>query len=200
MGDLNSIYNHVMKTYFKQLILKYLKIAPLALGAALLIGFNGAAPAISAQEIENEKAAMAKLDFLRGHWVGPGLSYTGVSAESSGTARPYVDTEIIRYDLDGKIMLINASGQRDGQISYQLHTIIYYDVDKARYIYTPYAGKAPRSFECDLVNAALICLTEAKTFRLTFQRLPDGRWNEFGERLFGNIWRKTFETKLNSAN
>lgn len=183
-----------MTGFFK--ILTSGKIA-LRLTAFLVLIFGTAG--ISAQEADEEQRAMAQLDFLVGHWVGPGVAYNNVSVDSAGTARPYVDTEIISYDLDGKIMVIKARGQKAGQTSYQLHTIIYYDKDNGRYIYTPYAGRAPRSFNCDLVKSELICLTEAKTFRLTFRRLPDGRWNEFGERLFDGTWRKTFETKLNSA-
>lgn len=145
---------------------------------------------------KDAREAISALEFLVGNWAGPGTSYA-----VDGTQTSYHDTEFVRFDLDQKLLLINAAGQRaDGSTSYALHTIIYYDVDAGQYIYTPYAGRPPRSFHCQLDDSPkLLCLNDAEDYRLTFQRLPDGRWNEFGERLSEGTWSKSFETILSAV-
>lgn len=144
-----------------------------------------------------EQSAIAALEFLVGDWAGPGVSYRDDGSEVS-----YRDTEYVRFDLDNKLLLINARGERsDGTTSYSLHTVIYYNLEKERYIYTPYSGaREPRSFECTLNDTPqLVCYIADNTYRLTFQRLPDGKWNEFGERLIDGAWQKNFETILSAA-
>ena len=142
-----------------------------------------------------EQDAISALSFLVGDWRGPGVSYG-----ADGVTTAYTDTEYVRFDLDQNLLLINARGERDGETSYQLHTVIYYDVDAEHYVYTPFRGKPHRSLACVLPVQKLVCLNAEKTFRLTFQRLDDGRWNEFGERQNqAGEWRQTFETILGPA-
>jgi len=147
-----------------------------------------------AAELTETQAAISKLDFLVGNWAGPGTSYG-----ADGTETRYQDTEFVRFDLDRNLLLINARGENsDGETTYSLHTVIHYDAKAQSYVYTPYSGKnPPRSFGCTLNDTPqFICLTQDQSYRLTFQRLPDGRWNEFGERLNGEAWVKNFETIL----
>ena len=142
------------------------------------------------------QAAISKLDFLVGNWAGPGTSYG-----ADGTQTQYHDTEFVRFDLDKNLLLINARGEGpDGATTYSLHTVIHYNTETQKYIYTPYSGKrTPRSFDCTLNDRAqFICLIPDQSYRLTFQRLPDGRWNEFGERLIEGAWVKNFETILSA--
>jgi len=157
----------------------------------------------SSQESETQKmeltetqTAISKLEFLVGNWGGPGISYG-----ADGTETRYHDTEFVRFDLDRHLLLINARGENsDGETTYSLHTVIHYDAEVKSYVYTPYSGKRPpRSFDCTLNDTPqFICLTQDQSYRLTFQRLPDGRWNEFGERLNGGAWVKNFETILSA--
>ena len=142
------------------------------------------------------QTAISKLDFLTGNWAGPGISY-GVD----GTEKRYHDTEFVRFDLDKHLLLINARGEdASGETTYSLHTVIHYNAETQKYIYTPYSGtRQPRSFDCTLNDRAqFICLIPDQSYRLTFQRLPDGRWNEFGERLKDGEWVKNFETILSA--
>ena len=142
------------------------------------------------------QSAMSKLTFLVGNWAGPGISYL-----ADGTQTKYHDTEFVRFDLDKNLLLINARGEGpDGATTYSLHTVIHYNTETQKYIYTPYSGKStPRSFDCILNDRAqFICLIPDQSYRLTFQRLPDGRWNEFGERLIEGAWVKNFETILSA--
>ncbi len=140
----------------------------------------------------SKETAIYALDFLAGNWAGPGISYA-----ADGTTSVYHDTEYVRFDLEGRLLLINARGDVDGETTYALHTVIWYDSEAEHYWYTPYTGqRRPRRLACRLEDQKFLCANEAKTFRLTFQRLEDGRWNEFGERLEDGHWRKTFETRL----
>ena len=142
------------------------------------------------------QAAISKLDFLVGNWAGPGTSY-----RADGMQTQYHDTEFVRFDLNGNLLLINARGEdAQGQTTYSLHTVIHFNMETQKYIYTPYSGtRQPRSFDCTLNDKAqFICLIPDKSYRLTFQRLDDGRWNEFGERLRDGEWVKNFETILSA--
>jgi len=146
--------------------------------------------------LTDTQTAISKLAFLVGNWSGPGTSYG-----ADGTKTRYHDTEFVRFDLDKNLLLINARGENmDGETTYSLHTVIHYDAEAQSYVYTPYSGKRPpRSFNCTLNDQPqFICLTQDQSYRLTFQRLPDGRWNEFGEKLQGERWVKNFETILSS--
>jgi len=146
--------------------------------------------------LTDTQTAISKLAFLVGNWSGPGTSYG-----ADGTKTRYHDTEFVRFDLDKNLLLINARGENmDGETTYSLHTVIHYDAEAQSYVYTPYSGKRPpRSFNCTLNDQPqFICLTQDQSYRLTFQRLPDERWNEFGEKLQGERWVKNFETILSS--
>ena len=144
-----------------------------------------------AQVKDDQQSQVAKLDFLVGHWGGTGTSYS-----SDGSISTYYDTEHVRFDLDKKLLLINARGEKDGKLTYQLHTVIYFDPTAGHFWYTPYTGERARRFSCELISKQFICLNKEQNFRLTFQRLADDKWNEFGERLKDDKWVKTFETIL----
>ncbi len=148
-----------------------------------------------AEQRNHQKSEVAKLSFLVGKWSGPGTSYA-----EDGSTSTYHDVEHVRFDLDQNLLLINAHGEKDGEKTYQLHTVIYYDPVAKHYWYTPYTGKRARRFACELATQKFLCLNEDKNFRLTFQRLNDGTWNEFGERLKQGNWSKTFETRLSAKN
>lgn len=153
--------------------------------------------ASTVQTHKHQDNPVAKLDFLVGNWAGPGVSFA-----SDGSESHYHDTEYVRFDLDHSLLLINARGETQaGVISYQLHTVINYDKAAGHYWYTPYSDKDRKasSFSCDLIKQQFLCLSQDKSYRLTFQRLEDGKWNEFGERLSDGKWRKTFETILSPA-
>ncbi len=145
-----------------------------------------------------EQLAISKLDFLTGRWEGPGTVF-----RSDGSQTYYTDYEHVRFDLENSLLLINATGKNeDGEITYSLHTVIYYDAESQNYIYTPYSRTgASGSFQCKLEERPrLLCYTEDTTYRLIFQRLENGQWNEYGERLTdGDVWEKNFETILNPS-
>ncbi len=139
-----------------------------------------------------ERLAIEKLDFLVGSWAGEGVSY-----DNDGSENKYYDTEDFWFDLQNSLLIIQARGFRDNKQFYGLHTVIYFDNDKQKYVYNPYSSRGlSRSFYCDLKTKKLLCYLEDQTYRLTFQRTADGKWNEFGERLTDGAWQKNFETIL----
>lgn len=167
--------------------------------ALAVLGLFASGPAYAQDDQQSEaQRAMSALAFLVGNWEGPGISY-----DLDGSQTSYHDEEIVRFDLDRNLLLINAKGQsKIGETLYSLHTIIYYDDAEGDYVYTPFSGSPPRSFRCSLEAPPLgikhlLCLNGARDYRLVFQRLTDGRWNEFGEALGEDgIWTKSFETVL----
>lgn len=143
-----------------------------------------------------EQLAISKLEFLVGHWEGPGTVF-----KSNGTQTNYIDYEHVRFDLDNSLLLINATGRDEsGDTTYSLHTVIFYDAEAQQYIYTPFTREgAPSPFKCKIDETPkLVCYSEDKSYRLTFQRLENGQWNEYGELLKEEgVWEKNFETILN---
>jgi len=148
----------------------------------------------ASDESKPELNPITQLEFLVGNWEGPGITYN-----ENGDKQEYFDREYARFDLNRKLLLINATGIKDGEPYYQLHTIIYYDKEAEHFVYTPYSGSKPRSFKCELIKQEFKCLNQQGDYRLTFRRLKDGRWNEFGERKTKNSWMKRFETILSDA-
>ena len=75
--------------------------------AVSLAGLGVSSGLANGQESE-EKNAISALGFLVGNWEGPGISYA-----ADGNQTRYDDTEFVRFDLDQKLLLINAAGRRD---------------------------------------------------------------------------------------
>lgn len=175
-----------------------LKKGIFAAGFLPALGFTVApAPLLAADEaLSEEQQAIAALAFLTGRWAGEGLSFAPDGARSS-----YFDTEYVRFDLDRKLLLINARGTQGEKEYYSLHTVIYYDADADMYKYTAYRGTGapPNTYSCTLIDQQFICMNAREDFRLTFQRLKTGEWNEFGEIKAESGWRKSFETILSAA-
>lgn len=168
------------------------------LGPILLAFSEGEQKQSSSTVVKSDtQIAISKLDFLVGNWAGLGISYS-----ADGTQTSYHDTEHVRFDLDKNLLLINARGEKpDGEMIYSLHTVIFYNSQSQKYIYTPFTGKNKViTFECTLNDLPqLICLTQNQDYRLTFQRLDDGGWNEYGEVLKDGEWVKNAETILSAA-
>lgn len=148
---------------------------------------------VHSTSLTDEQLAIKKLDFLIGNWAGEGQSFN-----EEGLASDYFDTEDVSYDVNQSIVVIRANGYKNEENTYSLHTIIHYDSTLKHYWYRPFTAKGARQYRCDLIEQQLLCLNPSNNFRLTFQRLGNGQWNEFGERLTPDgRWIKTFETKLN---
>ena len=142
-----------------------------------------------------EQEAIRQLEFLTGSWAGEGRIFA-----ADGTYSTYHDTEKVWFDANDNLLIIQANGFRDGERTYSLHTVIYYDAVAGNYKYKPFTGGSdPVPLVCALEQGEFRCLNAEGTYRLTFRRLDNGDWNEFGEAYREGAWTKNFETILQAA-
>lgn len=133
-----------------------------------------------------EQKAMAKLSYMIGDWKGTGTSYP------KEDNKPYDVLSKVRYDLDGELLVLKHRSIRNGEAILSLHTIIYYNVEEQQYYYYAFRRKGVRPFTGQIIDGKLVC-TINNNYRLTFQRTPEGFFNEYGEKLVDGVWIKNFE-------
>lgn len=136
-----------------------------------------------------EQKAMAKLSFMIGDWKGTGSSYP------KQENKPYDVLSKVRYDLDGELLVLKHRSTREGKAVLSLHTIMYYNVKEGQYYYYAFRQKGVRPFTGNIVDGKLIC-SIGDDYRLTFQRTPEGFFNEYGEKRIDGVWTKNFEDLL----
>lgn len=83
-----------------------------------------------APDIEAQRAALKKLDFLAGKWSGEARLLHG-----SGEPLELIQTEEAQYKLNGLILVIEGIGKSkvDGRVALQALGIISYDDETGRY-------------------------------------------------------------------
>lgn len=133
-----------------------------------------------------EQKALAKLSFMIGDWKGSGTLYPKVHN------KPYEVLSKVRYDLDGELLVLKHRSIQDGKPILSLHTLIYYNVKEQQYYYYAFRRTGVRPYTGHIVDGKLICTLDDE-FRLTFQRTPEGLFNEYGEKRIDGVWVKTFE-------
>ncbi len=81
-------------------------------------------------DIESQRAAMRKLDFLIGNWSGEARILRG-----PGEPLELVQTEEAHYKLDGLILIIEGLGRAksDGKVALQAFGIVSYDDEAGAY-------------------------------------------------------------------
>ncbi|NAS29509.1 hypothetical protein GTQ40_00855 [Flavobacteriaceae bacterium R38] len=134
-----------------------------------------------------EQKEMAKLSFLIGDWKGTGNSIP------KNKAGDYTALTKVRYDLDGELLVLKLRSFRGDTPVLSLHTIMYYNKEDGHYHYRAYTKNGARPFKGTLVNNNKLVLKLGENYRLTFQRTPEGAFNEFGEKLVDGKWIKNFE-------
>lgn len=89
---------------------------------ALLFPCLGQAP--RAPDVERQRAAMKKLDFLVGKWSGDARVQRGPDE-----ALELTQTEDAQYKLDGLILLIEGTGRNksDGKVAFRALATVSYD-------------------------------------------------------------------------
>jgi hypothetical protein len=83
-----------------------------------------------APNVETQRAAMKKLDFLLGQWSGEARVQRG-----PGEALDLIQTEDVQYKLDGLILLIEGAGRNksDGEAAFGALATISYDEETGSY-------------------------------------------------------------------
>jgi hypothetical protein len=168
----------------------------LALVAALL-GVH----AVRAQDpamfgFEEQRAAMAKLDYMVGNWQGTGWI-------QRGTRETFTGGENVQRKLDGLALLVEgdfAATDAPGRSVHKTLGVIYYDPKTRKYRFDTWlAAGSHGEHELELLDDGWRWeLTyPGGTIRYTMRRGTGGDWFEIGERSpNGTTWSKFFEMTL----
>ncbi len=145
------------------------------------------AQAPKAPDVEIQRAAMKKLDFLVGKWSGSVKVWRG-----PGEPLDLNQTEEVQYKLDGLVLLIEGTGRNktDGKVVFRALATVAYDEDAHAYRFRAYNDG--RYLETDITLPA-----EGKgfTWGFTFGQFKtqykmtlteSGEWTELGEVLMGS--------------
>ncbi|GAA4854864.1 hypothetical protein [Luteimonas vadosa] len=148
---------------------------PLAVVAADQPDPHNPSPRIAAQ-----RAAMAPLAKLDGHWRG-----TATIVLPSGETRTLVQTERVGSFLDGSIKVIEGRGyDAEGNIDFNAFAIVSFDPAKQAYNFRSYAHGRSGDFKFKPTDDGFQWEIPAgpATIRYT-ATIADGHWREVGERI-----------------
>jgi hypothetical protein len=112
------------------------KLSPIVLMAAPSRARTGFMPQFARMpDIEAQRAAMQKLDFLAGNWQGEARLQ-----REPGAAMDLTQSEMAQYKLDGLILLIEGIGrsESEGKIVLQAFATISYDDENGKYLMRAY--------------------------------------------------------------
>jgi hypothetical protein len=139
-----------------------------------------------APDLERQRAAMKKLEFLVGKWSGDARAWRG-----PGGPLELAQTEDVQYKLDGLVLLIEGTGRNksDGRTVFRALGTVSFDEERAAYRFRAYNDG--RYLETDLKLAE-----DDKGFAWGFDlgqiktsyvmRLNEkGEWTEVGEVTIG---------------
>jgi hypothetical protein len=101
-----------------------------SLAAAFLIGssLSIAAQQPSMPNVDAQREAMKKLDFLAGNWSGPVSISPGPGAPGGAEPLHLTQSETVQFKLDGLVLLIEGQSTRlDGKAQFQALATVSYD-------------------------------------------------------------------------
>jgi len=148
---------------------------------------------LRAPNIEAQRAAMKKLDFLIGKWTGEARALRG-----PGEPVEMIQTEEAQYKLDGLVLLIEGIGRTksDGKPALQALGIITYDDASETYRFLAFNDGRFLETEVKLLDAG-----KAIAWGFTFGQIKTssvlrinekGEWTELGEITIGSQAPKKF--------
>lgn len=118
------------------------------LAAASLCIATGAAAQTHDPDAAERQAAMGRLAFMHGEWVGPAHG-----ANMDGTPYTVTQTERIGPLLGGDILLVEGHGYNpDGTTGFNAMAVISYDTRGDRYLFRSYAGGSQGDFDFRLTD------------------------------------------------
>lgn len=120
--------------------------------AALLFATAPALAQVADADQAERRAAMDKLSFMHGEWVGPA---GGVNMDGSRYA--VRQTERIGPLLGGDILVIEGRGYNpDGTTGFNAMAVISYDTAADRYLFRSYAGGRQGDFDFRLTDTGYV--------------------------------------------
>lgn len=154
------------------------KILSGAIVAALIMGAPVAlAQATDPAVIAEQKAAMAKLDKVRGEWRG-----TVTTRTPSGSLQ-LIQTERVGPMLDGTLLAIEGRGYRaDGTLAFNAFAVISFDTVSDQYSITSWTGGHSGKFPLTPTDAGFDwTVTVPNGAKITYRAsVADGKWSEVG--------------------
>jgi hypothetical protein len=138
-------------------------------------------------DVEAQRAAMKKLDFTVGKWSGEARLRQG-----PGEPLELIFTEDAQYKLDGLVLLVEGTGQRQSDGKAVVHALATVSYDEEKQAYHMRAYNDGRYMETDL---KLIDGGEGFTWGFTFGRIKasyqmrineKGEWTESAEAAIGD--------------
>ncbi|MFK8045334.1 MAG: hypothetical protein AB8B72_07560 [Crocinitomicaceae bacterium] len=140
----------------------------------------------SQSSVKQEK--MAQLSFMVGDWVGTSKTIKNDSVVSEVPA-----LQKIKYDLNKHIIIIDLRSE-----TLQLHTIIYFDEKKRKYMYHPFSEGGTGQLPAELIDGQLIVYA-SKDRRYIFSAKDKNGFQEYGERLVDGKWERYFEDNFTNS-
>lgn len=169
----------MLKIYMTAILIA---IAPMCAAASAAASAAEPAPATAYRQpdIAAQKAAIAKLDFMVGEWAGEG------SMLSPNGRFEFRQTESIRTNLDGAIMLIDGRGYARSAPApskpvFSAFAVISYDEAKGVYAFRSYSSGHYGDFTARFLDDGAFEWS-APTTRYVIRIDDKGRWVETGER------------------
>lgn len=139
-----------------------------------------------APDVEGQRTAMKKLDFLVGKWSGDARVQRG-----PGEALERIQTEDVQYKLDGLVLLIEGTGRNksDGKVVFRALATVSYDEQTGAYRMRAYNDGRYVDTELKLAD-----IGKGFTWGLVFGQIKTdyvmrinekGEWTEVGEMSIG---------------
>jgi hypothetical protein len=160
------------------------------------------AQTLRAPNLEAQRAAMKKLEFLTGNWSGEARVLRG-----PGEPVEMIQTEVARYKLDGLVLLIEGIGRAksDGKPALQALGMVTYDDQSETYRMRAFNDGRFLETEVKLLDTGKgiawgFALGEIKTSSVL--RINEkGEWTELGELTIGSqAPRKFMELRVSRQN
>jgi hypothetical protein len=134
--------------------------------------------------VEVQREAMKKLDFLLGKWAGD-------ASVSRGPGEPVKvrQTEEIEYRLDGLVMLVQGTGRNaEGKIVFQALATISYDDQTSKYRFRSHSDGAYLDTELKVTEKGFIWGFESGPLKVVniMHVNERGHWMESTEVTFGS--------------
>jgi hypothetical protein len=151
-----------------------------AVAAAILLA---AEPALAQEAdpgtIAAQRAAMQKLDWMRGRWRGPAMG------QGAGGDYRVTQTERIGPALDGTLLVVEGKGFRgDGSAGFHAFGILSFDPHSGDYSLRSYAQGYAGTFKLSPNGTGYVWEIPAGPMTMRYTAtLHDGIWTEVGDRI-----------------
>jgi muconolactone delta-isomerase len=147
-------------------------------------------------DLDAQRAAMKKLEFLVGKWSGEGRALRG-----AGELVPFLQTEDVTFKLDGLVLLIEGVGRSktDGKVTLQALGVVSYDDETKTYHMRAFNDGRFLETEVKLVEKGMTWGFTVGQYQTKSVMMIDekGDWTELHEIMIGSQPpRKLMELKV----